>query len=112
MDWFTLAIGIVTGSASLKIIEQSIAFVREHREQQERKLSQEKDRPRFRVDVAITKSIGYAVPTAIVKILSLGSLPLTINQGEIFIEADHYPEHVQPKKLNGREIGPIHPIEV
>ena len=76
------------------------------------KTTHEKDRPRFRVDVSIFPKNHATVQTALVKILSLGSLPLTINHGEIFIEASHYPERVEPKKLDGREIGPLSPVEV
>jgi hypothetical protein len=52
------------------------------------------------------------IPDAIVKILSLGCLPLTINDGEIFVEANDCPEHVEPQKLAGREISSTSPIEV
>jgi len=44
--------------------------------------------------------------------MSPGSLPLTINHGEVFIEASHYPEREQAHKLDGREIGPFSPIKI
>jgi hypothetical protein len=112
MDWSSFLAGFVSGGLGLRLIDYCIAFARERREQKDRKLSHEKDKPRFRIDVAIVPTAHSSVPAAVVKILSLGSLPITINQGEVFIEATHYPEHVQSTKLDGREIGPIYPIEV
>ena len=47
----------------------------------DRKLSHEKDKPRFRIELAIVPTAHSSVPAAVVKILSLGSLPITINQG-------------------------------
>jgi hypothetical protein len=97
------------GGSLLAIIGYLIAWKKERREQQAAKTAHEKDRPRFDVNVTILKT-SY-IPDAIVKILSLGSLPLTINYGEVFIEASHCPERVQTEKLSGREIGPVIPIE-
>jgi hypothetical protein len=110
-DWQSAFLGAIGGGFLIKLLELLIAWAKEKREQHSSATSHEKDRPRFRVDVAITPSPHAAVKTAVVKILSLGSLPITINHGEVFIEASHYPERVEPKKLDGREIGPVSPIE-
>ena len=112
LDPESIIIGLVAGGSLVKIAELGIAWAKEKREQRSGKTTHEKDRPRFRVDVSIFPKNHATVQTALVKILSLGSLPLTINHGEIFIEASHYPERVEPKKLDGREIGPLSPVEV
>jgi hypothetical protein len=109
LAWF--ASGLASGGMLLRLIDYLIAWRKEKREQRSAKTAHERDRPRFRIDVSIVPTLHTAVPAAIVKILSLGSLPLTINDGEIFIEASHYPERVQPQKLDGREITPVCPIE-
>jgi hypothetical protein len=103
--------GLITGGVLYKIIDYGIAWVKERREQKSAKTSHEKDRPRFRVDITKTEGPHPGIPAFVVKILSLGSLPLTINNGEVFIKAEHYPEHVQTEKLNGRVISPHSPIE-
>jgi len=104
-------IGLVTGGLGLKLIDYSIAWVKERREQKNSKTAHEKDRPRFRIDISKVPTAHAGVPAAHVKILSLGSLPLTINDGEIFIEAEHYPERVKSYQLKGREINSVSPIE-
>ena len=96
----------------LSLIKQLVAWKREKREQRAAETAKEKDRPRFRVDPTIVPTNHAAVPQVIVKVLSLGSLPLRINQGEAFIEASHYPERVQAQDFSNREIGPVHPIEL
>jgi len=104
-------IGLITGGTLLKIVEFLIAWRKERREHKSAKTAHTKDRPRFRIDITKVPTSHAAVPAFIVKILSLGSLPLTINNGEIFIKAEHYPERVQTEKFNHREISPIAPIE-
>ena len=110
--WLIAIPAFITGGMFLKIIELLMAWAKERREQRSRKSAHEKDRPRFRVDVAIVPTDHASVPAAIVEILSLGSLPLTINNGEVFIEASHYPERVQSYNLAGREIGALQPIKL
>lgn len=104
-------VGLVTGGLGLRVIDYLILLSRERREQKNSKITQEKDRPRFRIDTSKVPTSHAGVPALVVKILSLGSLPLTINDGNVFIEAQHYPERVEPQKLNNREISPVHPIE-
>lgn len=103
--------GLIGGGLLLRLIDYFIAWKREKREQHSLAVREQKDRPRFRIDTTIVPTTHATVPAAIVKILSLGSLPLTINQGEVFIEASHYPERVEPQDISGREIGPITPVE-
>ena len=81
MDWSSFLAGFVSGGLGLRLIDYCIAFARERREQKDRKLSHEKDKPRFRIELAIVPTAHSSVPAAVVKILSLGSLPITINQG-------------------------------
>jgi hypothetical protein len=102
----------MSGGFTLKFFDYVIAWVKERREQKSRKTAHEKDRPRFRIDITKVPTNHAAIPAFIVKILSLGSLPLTINKGEVFIKAEHYPENVQTEKLDGCEIGPLCPIEL
>jgi len=106
---------MLTGSGvtlAPRLIDYLIAWKKERREQKSSKTADEKDRPRFSIDIAKGKTDHPHVPAAVVKILSLGSLPLTINDGEVFITSKHYPEYVKPHKLDRREISPVHPIEV
>jgi hypothetical protein len=98
-------------SGLLAIVGSLIEWVKERRAQKTAKTAHEKDRPRFRIDVTKTKS-DHAIPAFVVKILSLGSLPLTINDGEVSIKTEHYPEGVQTEKLDGREISSVCPIEI
>jgi hypothetical protein len=110
--WESIVVALVTGGALVKIAEFGIAWAKEKREQRSGKTVHEKDRPRFRIDVAIVPASHGYILAAVVKILSLGGLPLTINHGEAFIEASHYPERIEPKKLDNREISSIAPIEL
>lgn len=116
ISWQTLAAGfgtgLIVGGGGLKVIELLIKWREEKREQRRDKTAHEKDRPRFRVDIAKGKTSHALVPALVVKILSLGGLPLAIDDGEIFIEASHYPDRVQPQQLSGREISPFAPIEL
>jgi len=105
-------VGFVSGGLGIRLIDYLIAWRKERREQKAAKTAYEKDRPRFRIDTAKGPGNHPSAPDLIVTILSLGSLPLTINEGEVFIEAEHYPEHVKTHKLDGREISSAHPIEV
>ena len=112
MRAWTFLIGMLTGGSLLRTIDYLIAWRRERREQAAAKIAHEKDRPRFRVDIRKAKGRHASVDSLIVKILSLGSLPLTIDKGEVFIEASHYPERVESKKLDSREISSVQPIEL
>jgi len=111
-NWISFALGSITGGSGLKLIDYLILLRKEKREQHSLATSKEKDRPRFRVDVSIVPTSNLAVNEAVVKVLSLGGLPLTIDDGEAFIEASHYPKHVQPQKLHNREISSASPIEL
>jgi hypothetical protein len=111
VEWYWVLVGILGGGLLFRLIDYLIAWVRERREQKASKTAHEKNRPRFRVDVTIVPTNHAAVTAAVVKILSLGSLPLTINQGKVFICSSDYPEAVETKKLDGCEIGPLCPIE-
>ncbi|HTU33561.1 MAG TPA: hypothetical protein VMF66_07135 [Candidatus Acidoferrum sp.] len=122
LEWFLS--GFVSGGFALRIVDYLIAWIKERREQRREKREErseqreqrseetthEKDKPRFRVDVSIVKGTHTNVPTARVKILSLGSLPITINDGEVFIESNQRPEHVQPQQLKKSEITALAPI--
>src|SRR5882724_6598903 len=94
------------------VIGHLISWVKERKEQKAAKTAHEKDRPRFRVDITKVPTAHAAVPAFVMKILSLGRLPVTINDGEVFVTAEHYPERVDAKKLGGREIGPSAPIKL
>jgi hypothetical protein len=111
-SWEAFIAGNVTGGMGLKLIDYLIAWARERREQKSSKTAHEKDRPRFRVDTSKVPTAHAGVPAVRMKILSLGSLPITINEGEVFIEAEHYPERVQSHQLKRREISPACPIEI
>jgi hypothetical protein len=112
IDWVSIFIGVIAGGSLVKIAELCIAWAKERREKRAGKTAHEKDRPRFRVDITKGTTSNANVEAAIVKILSLGSLPLTINHGEVFIEAGHYPGHVEPKKLENREISAVALVEL
>lgn len=103
--------GLLTGGSLLKIVELLIAWRREQREQRTAKTSREKDRPRFRVDTSIPEPGHPQAPTIIVKIFSLGGLPLTINDGYIEIETIKYPGAIKPYPLAGKDISIFAPIE-
>jgi hypothetical protein len=107
-EWFLS--GLVSGGLLLRIIDYLVAWKKERREQRSAQLAHEKDRPRFRIDISKVPTSHSNVPAARVEILSLGSLPLTINEGEVFIETDQRPEHVESRQLNGREISALSPI--
>jgi hypothetical protein len=107
--WLTIFPAFVGGGIFLKSIELLIAWIKERREQKSAKTTHEKDRPRFRVDITMGPNITGSY--VIAKILSLGSLPLTIKNGEIFIDTSERPERVESYKFDGREIGPFSPIE-
>jgi hypothetical protein len=108
--WKTFIAGLVTGGLGLRLIDYLIAWARERREQKNSKTAHEKDRPRFRVDPSVDESGHPNRPTVVVKILSLGGLPLTINDGYIAVETPKYPESISPYQLRGKEISPIAPI--
>jgi len=105
-------LGLVSGGLAIKIIDYLMAWAKERREQKAAKTAHEKDRPRFRVDVTKTETPNPAVPAFIVEIFSLGSLPVTIDDGEVFITSDDQPERVQTEKLSGRVISPSAPIKI
>lgn len=109
-EWFLS--GFVGGGALLRVIDYLIAWRNERREQHREQTAHEKDMPRFRVEIAVVKGTHAHIPTARVEILSLGSLPITINDGEVFIESNQRPEHVQTEQLKGRKIAPNAPIVV
>lgn len=100
--WLLVVPAFITGGLFLKIVELLIAWAKERREQQSRKTAHQKDRPRFRIDISIVPHTSAS--SAVVKILSLGSLPLTIKHGEIFIEAPTIRRRVYPsrKTLTGQ----------
>lgn len=102
---------IVAGGVGFRLINLLIAWIKERREQKSKKTAHEKDRPRFRIDTTKVPSTHAAIPTFHVKILSLGSLPLTIHNGTVTIEADHYPENIKSYQIKGREISSSCPIE-
>jgi hypothetical protein len=110
-DWITFGSGLLTGGLGLKLIDYAILWNREKREQHSHKTSKEKDKPRFDFHVSIVPTQNLAVPEAVVKILSLGGLPLTINDGKVSIYEVHCPERVESQKLHNCEIGPTVPIE-
>lgn len=73
---------------------------------------QEKDRPRFRVDPSKGETAHSNIPAVVVKILSLGSLPLTIHEGQVFVQTGRYPAGIQHQKLSDTQISTSYPIEV
>jgi hypothetical protein len=117
---------VVGGGLVLTLIDYLIAWGNERREQRrelreqrseerERRSEEtahEKERPRFRVDVTVVEGTHTDVPAARVEIRSLGGLPLTIDDGKVFIHSKQHPEHVETEQLKGRKIGPNAPIEV
>lgn len=110
--WLNTLPVFLGGALFGKIIDLLIAWAKERREQKSRQTAHAKDRPRFRIDTAKSQGSHPSAPDLVVTILSLGGLPLTIDEGEVFIEAEHYPERVKTHKLDGREISSMHPIEV
>lgn len=117
--WYAFLSGIFTGGLLFKLVDTLILWAREKREQRNLEVSKQKDRPRFRVDVAITSAnvlrpsgAPDLLPSVIIKILSLGSLPLTINQGYVAIKSNQYPEEVKPHNLDGKEISSLAPIVI
>lgn len=99
------------GGLIFKLFDTLILWAKEKREQHGLQIAKEKDRPRFRVDVSIDKTGHPELPTIVVKILSLGGLPITINQGYVTINPAQYPSAIQTRELSGKEIGPDAPIE-
>ena len=112
VDWYWLIVSAAGGGLVFKLIDYLIAWARERREQKAAKTAHEKDRPRFRVDVAVTKPGHPLRPTVVVRILSLGGLPVTVNQGHVIIESSQYPDCIQPHELHGLVISQIAPIEI
>jgi hypothetical protein len=122
LEWFLS--GFASGGFALRIVDYVIAWIKERREQRREKREErneqreqrseeathEKDKPRFRIDVTVVKGTHAHIPAARVEILSLGCLPLTINDGEVFIESDQHPEQVQTEQLKGRKISSNAPI--
>ena len=116
--------GIIGGGSLLKLIDYLIAYQNERREQrrehraernEERasrseEMAHEKDRPRFEIKVTKGETSHTNVPAVSTKIISLGSLPLTINKGKISIQTRKCPKGVQDKDLSSRDIGPSAPI--
>jgi hypothetical protein len=99
------------GGLFVKLFEMLIAWAKERREQRSMKTSHEKDRPRFRVDATKVESTHPNVPTIHVEILSLGGLPLTINEGYVAIEPVNSPGAIKPQSLSGSAISPSAPIK-
>lgn len=112
IDWYSVIGGAVGGGLLLKFFELLVIWARERREQRSHKTSREKDRPRFRIDATEVEGIHPNRPIMRVEILSLGSLPLTINDGYVKIEPIEYPGAIQPEPLAQREIGPNAPIVI
>jgi hypothetical protein len=76
------------------------------------KKAQEKDRPCFRVDVSKGQTALFNVPGVVVKIHSLGSLPLEMYDGQVFIKTGLHPEGVQHQTFPpDTHISALHPIE-
>jgi hypothetical protein len=73
--------------------------------------AQEKDRPCFRVDVSKGQTALFNVPGVVVKIHSLGSLPLDIYDGQVFIKTGLHPEGVQHQTFSNTPISELRPIE-
>jgi hypothetical protein len=105
------ALAFISGGFVFKFIDYCIEWAKEKREQRREQTSHDKDRPRVRVDISKGKGTHSHIPTLIMEILSLGGLPLTINEGEAFITTSQYPERVQSHQLNGGEVSPFAPIK-
>ena len=117
MRWYyylslVLAGGVLAGRVLLKVIDYLIAWVHERREQRREMTTHEKDRPRPRVDVSILETSHPHRKTIVVKILSLGALPITINYGDATIYSSQYQEPIINRQFSRKEITPAHPIEV
>lgn len=113
MNWYWIyGSGVLSGGLVLRLLDYLIAWSREKREQKAANTAREKDRPRFRVDTTVREGSHPLRPTIIVKILSLGGLPVTVNDGHVAIEASQHPNCANPHQLKGKVISPVAPIEI
>jgi hypothetical protein len=109
-DLLSLFAAFVAGGLFVKLFEMLIALAKERREQRSIRTSQEKDRPRFRVDATEIKGSHPNIPTIRIVILSLGGLPLTINDGYVAIEPIEHPGAIQPQSLSRKANSPAAPV--
>lgn len=112
MNWRSFLYGLLLGGGGIKLIELAIVWARERREQKGSKVSHEKNRPRFRVDVTVDETTHSMRPTLLIKILSLGGLPLTINDGYVEVQSPDESDTQKPQTLAGKEISPSAPIDI
>jgi hypothetical protein len=113
-NWlYILGIGGVLGLL-LKLIDYVIKLLerREKAIREAERRSHEPERPRIRVDVAIAETSHPTRKTILVKILSLGSLPVTVNYGDVTVTSSQYPEPVIHEQFSRKEITTLHPIEI
>jgi hypothetical protein len=103
-------LGLLGGGMIFKLLDYLIAWRREKRDQKTIEVAQEKNRPRFRVDVSKGKTTHAVVPALVVKILSLGSLPIAINDGQIFIYTGKHPEGIKHQNLSNTQVSSVAPI--
>jgi hypothetical protein len=74
------------------------------------KKAKEKDKPCFRVDVSKGQTALSNVPAVVVKIQSLGSSPVTIHDGQVFIKTGLHPEGVQSQPFPpNTHLSELHP---
>ncbi len=83
MNWYSFLSGLLMGGLVFKLVDYLILWAKEKREQRTLNIAKEKDRPRFQVNITIDETGHSELPTVVVKILSLGCLPLTTNQGYV-----------------------------
>lgn len=103
---------LLLGGGGLRVIDLLIAWVRERREQKRDASAHEKDRPRFRIDVTVLENPSPMRKTIRVKVISLGSLPVTVNYGDVTVYSSQYPEPVISQQFSRKEVTPAYPIEI
>ena len=103
-------VGLLSGL--LKIVDYLIVWVNELRGRKAAKVTEEKDRPRFRTDVWVNETTHPMHPTLFVVINSLGALPVTIHDGYVEVDSPDEPEATKTQSLAGKELSPTAPIEI
>lgn len=97
-------------SGMFDFINHLVTWRKERKKQQAFKIALAHDRPRFKVN--LTKTECSPVPTFLLEILSLGILPRTVSEGEVFLTSENSPERVKTEKLTNREISTKAPLRI
>jgi hypothetical protein len=98
------------GAAAMRLVELAIAWIKEKREQRAHKILMDQAATAIDSDVVTDMETVAQGKTALVKIVSLGSLPVTIKDGNIRVESSQYEKPVESVSLAGRKISNSAPI--